>query len=65
MRILVTGDRHWRCDDLAEQIVNRLLARYGPDLVIVHGGAAGVDNAFSKACEKLGVVAEPHLADRG
>ena len=25
MRILITCDRHWRCDDLAEQIVSRLL----------------------------------------
>jgi hypothetical protein len=32
MRILITGDRHWRCNDLAKQIVNRLIARYGPDL---------------------------------
>ncbi len=63
MRILVTGDRHWNCTDLAERVVNRLLARYGPDMVIIHGGACGVDEAFAKACRKLGVVAEPHLAD--
>jgi YspA, cpYpsA-related SLOG family len=63
MRILIAGDRHWRCDELAKQIVNRLLARYGSDLVIVHGGAAGVDKSFSDACENLGVVAELHLAD--
>jgi YspA, cpYpsA-related SLOG family len=63
MRILITGDRHWRCNELAEQILNRLLARYGPDLVVVHGGATGVDNAFAVACEELGITAEPHLAD--
>jgi hypothetical protein len=63
MCILITGDRHWRCDDLAEQIINRLLARYGADLVVVHGGAAGVDNAFAVACRKLGIALEPHLAD--
>jgi hypothetical protein len=63
MRILVTGDRHRRCNDLAEQTVNRVLARYGPDLVIIHGGAPGVDNAFATACRKLGIVAEPHVAD--
>jgi hypothetical protein len=63
MRILVTGDRHWNCTDLAERVVNRLLARYGPGMVIIHGGACGVDEAFAKACRKLGVVAEPHLAD--
>jgi hypothetical protein len=43
--------------------VNRLLARYGPNLVIIHDGAAGNDQSFSVACEKCGVVAEPHLAD--
>jgi YspA, cpYpsA-related SLOG family len=63
MRILITGDRHWRCDDLAAQILNRLLVRYGPDLVIVHGGAPGVDQAFHVACQTLGVTVEPHLAD--
>jgi hypothetical protein len=60
IRILISGDRFWSCP---EQIVNRLLARYGPDLVFVHGGAPGVDNAFSVACRKLGVALEPHLAD--
>jgi hypothetical protein len=34
-----------------------------PDLVIVHGGAPGVDWAFSRACRELDVTAEPHLAD--
>jgi hypothetical protein len=63
MCILITGDCHWRCDELAEQIVNRLLARYGPGLVIVHGGAPGVDNAFARPCRELGIVGEPHLAD--
>jgi acetylglutamate kinase len=63
MRILITGDRHWRCDDLAEQIINRLLARYGPDLVIVHGGAPGVDNAFATACREVGIVADHHACE--
>jgi YspA, cpYpsA-related SLOG family len=63
MRILVTGDRHWRCDELAERILTRLLARYGADIVVVHGGAPGLDNAFAVACRKLGVVAEPQVAD--
>jgi YspA, cpYpsA-related SLOG family len=63
MRILITGDRHWRCTDLAERIVNRLIVRYGPDLVVIHGGAAGVDNAFSEACRKLGVTLKPYHAN--
>ena len=45
----ITGDRIWGCPDLAERVLNRLLARYGPDLVIVHGGATGVDQAFHVA----------------
>jgi hypothetical protein len=63
MRILITDDRHWGCTDLAGRIVNRLIARYGPDLVVVHGGACGVDQAFAVACRNLGIAAEPHLAD--
>jgi hypothetical protein len=58
MRIVITGERHWRCDELAEQIVNRLLARYGPDSVVVRGGAPGVNPTFAEACQELGVVAE-------
>jgi acetylglutamate kinase len=63
IRILVAGDRHWNCTDLAERVVNRLIARYGYDLVIVHGGACGVDEAFSEACRHLAIKAEPHVAD--
>jgi hypothetical protein len=63
MRILVTGDRRWNCHDLAARILRRLVDRYGPDLVIVHGGAPGVDWAFSRACRELDVTTEAHLAD--
>jgi YspA, cpYpsA-related SLOG family len=63
MRILISGDRHWRCNDLAEQIVSRLLARYGPNLIIIHGAAPGVDESFAAACREMGVAAEPHVAD--
>ena len=64
MRILVTGDRHWHCDDLAERIVRRLVKRYGSDIMIVNGGTPGVDWAFSKACRKLRVATEVHTSDR-
>ena len=62
MRILITGCRHWRCYDLADHVLKRLLARYGPDLVVVHGGAPGVDQAFNMAGRKLGIAIEPHVA---
>jgi hypothetical protein len=56
VRILITDDRHWRCDALAEQILNRLLARYGPDLTIVHGGVRCVPPAgLPKMAHQYGV----------
>jgi hypothetical protein len=63
MRILVAGDRHWHSDELAERVVQRIVKRYGSDVVIVNGGAPGVDWAFSKACRKLVVEMEVHTAD--
>jgi hypothetical protein len=62
MRILVTGDRHSACNALAERIVERLIERYGRDIVIVNCGAPGVDWAFSKACREMGVRSEVHTA---
>lgn len=64
-RVLITGDRHWDAIDVAETVINRLLARYGPNLTIVHGAATGVDSAFEEAAELLGVDTEPHPADWG
>jgi hypothetical protein len=63
IHIVISGDRHWRCDDLAEQVLNRLLARNGPNLVIVHGGANGVDQAFHLGAQALAIDVEPHLAN--
>lgn len=60
MRILITGCRFWKCHNLAYGVLQRLMARYGPDLVIVHGGAAGVDDAFDLAAKGLGLAVEPH-----
>jgi hypothetical protein len=40
MRILVTGDRHWRCDELAEQIVNRRSEIFAVGV----GGFSATDN---------------------
>lgn len=62
MRIIVTGDRNWYAPDLAEQVLNRLLRRYGPNLVIVHGAATGIDRSFAEACGELGIKQEAHPA---
>jgi hypothetical protein len=47
----------------AKQIVSRLLARYGPDLVIINRGEPGVGEAVAMACEEPDVTAEPRLAN--
>ena len=71
MRIVVAGDRFWNCPDLAAATLRRLVARYGPDIVIVHGGACGVDESFAAACRGLGVNTDvclvdfSHVGDRG
>ena len=62
MRVIVTGNRNWYAPDLAEQVVSRLLVRYGPGLVIVHGGATGIDRSFAEVCDDLGVEQEAHPA---
>jgi hypothetical protein len=63
MRILITGDRSWACHKLATTILDRLIARYGPDLVIVHGDATGVDESFGTAAKGLGLSVEAHAAE--
>jgi hypothetical protein len=63
-RVLITGDRRWKCFALADRIVGRLAARHGA-LVVVHGAASGVDTAFHEAALAHRVPVEPHPADWG
>jgi hypothetical protein len=63
MRIVVTGDRFWPCNQLAAKILHRLVARYGPDIVVVHGGDPGVDESFAMACRGLRITVEACLSD--
>jgi hypothetical protein len=58
MRIIATGDRNWYAPDPADQIVARLIARYGPGIVVVHGAAAGIDSSFVEAADEMGVEHE-------
>lgn len=62
MRVIVTGDRKWYAPDMAEQVLNRLILRYGPGLVVVHGAATGIDRSFAEACGEVGVDQEAHPA---
>ena len=60
MRILIAGDHEWRCTDLAERVIRRLIARYGTQLVIVHGFNSGVDTAFEDAAQAAHVATEAY-----
>jgi hypothetical protein len=55
MCIVMTGDRFWTCRALALIILRRLIARYGTDITIVHGGGSGVEQSIVIGCEKLGL----------
>jgi hypothetical protein len=61
MRIVITGERSWRCDELATAVVRRLVKRYGANLTIVHGGQSGVDESFNTACKILEIALEVRL----
>jgi hypothetical protein len=63
MRVIVTGDRFWACHNLAAAVLGRLVARYGPGVVIVHGDGTGVDESFATAAEGHGIAVEAHPAD--
>lgn len=63
-RILITGSRDWACHAVAEQVIARLLSRYGPNLILIHGACpTGVDAAFDEASRDQGIAVERHPAD--
>jgi hypothetical protein len=63
MHIVVTGETAWASDELAMVVVQRLIARYGPEIVILRGGETGVDESFNEACKSLGIAVEARLAN--
>jgi hypothetical protein len=64
MRIVVAGDKDWCCPDLAARILRRLVARYGHDIVIIHGNEPGVDASFAASAKELGITAEARVIER-
>lgn len=62
-RVIITGCRHWRPEDLARRIARSLRSKHGDDVVVVHGAAPGVDCTFDEACRIEGLRTEPHPAD--
>jgi hypothetical protein len=64
MRIVVTGDKDWSCPDLAARVLRRLVARYGRDIVIIHGNELGIDASFGAAAKEMGLNVEARVIDR-
>ena len=64
MRIVVIGDTGWECHDLAARVLRRLVARYGPEIVVIHGNEPGVDSSFAAAAKEIGVTAEARVIER-
>jgi hypothetical protein len=63
MRIVIGGDQFWACHKLAAAILRRLTARYGPDVLIVHGDETGVAESFATAAKGQRIKTEEHSAD--
>jgi hypothetical protein len=63
MRIVIAGDRFWPCRKLADAILRRMVARYGPDIVIVHGDDTGVAESFATAAKGQRIRTEEPVAD--
>jgi hypothetical protein len=64
MRIVITGDRAWSCNEVASVVLRRFIARYGPKIIIVHGGGDGVDAPFAEAAKALGIAIEVRAISR-
>jgi hypothetical protein len=63
MRIVAAGDQFRPCHRLASAILRRMVARYGPDIVIIHGDDTGVAESFATAAKGQRIKAEEHMAD--
>jgi YspA, cpYpsA-related SLOG family len=63
MRIILTGERRWIDYTLTDEVVNRLLAKYGHGIIIVHGGFPGIDACVANACQENNCQRELYLAD--
>lgn len=62
-RILITGSRHWTDRAAIQAAIERELAGYDGEVVIVHGDAPGADRLAGEVALALGCWAEVHPAD--
>jgi hypothetical protein len=63
MRIIIAGAQFWPCHKLASGILRRMVARYGPDIVIVHVDDTGVAEFFATAARGQRIRTEEHVAN--
>jgi|ERR1019366_1367921 hypothetical protein len=64
MRVLVCGDRNWNDDDAIRRELNRVLADYvGESVIVIEGEARGADSIGRVVAEDLGIDVKKFPAD--
>ena len=61
-KLAIVGSREFQNEELVRETVRRLAAR-DPDLIIVSGGARGVDRWAADEARKCGLKVEEYLPD--
>lgn len=63
-RLLVTGSRTWRDEAVVRRTLQGIYDRIdGPEGILIHGTAMGLDSLASTIWMELGGAVEPHPAD--
>lgn len=63
MKILVTGDREWRAEDVIERAILHLIPEPCSADVIIQGGARGADTLAWKVAKRLSIRCITYAAD--
>lgn len=59
MRVLITGDRHWK----NMKVIENELKKLPSDTTIIHGDAPGADTIGAFVAERLGLKVKPFPAE--
>jgi hypothetical protein len=52
---LFSGDRRWKDEDAVARELRALQAEHGLDLLVVQGGAPGLDTIAKELCDQMGI----------
>lgn len=63
MKVLICGSRHWSNYNSTLSVMRRLMNRYGPDIIIIEGGAPGADSLARKAAIECSLTYKEFPAD--